>query len=424
MVKSSGLPNLPQEADYVEPEYEDIEKDIVIIGSDPSAVVIANEISSYRSIDSLLIYDHNPVYKDLDVKIDSGVERLDDTSYIGFFEDGHLFVNRRKRKVYRARINKLIFATGTRETYPIFENNDLPGIISSDLFLRLLEAGCDIRNKRIVVLGHGWWGRYVASKAVERKGDVTILTSEESVEKTSGYRVIAGVKEVRGEGYPVIKGLKYFTKDTKGFVEADLVVSALHRQPVIEPLLQLKAEPAYTENLEAVTIYTNINGETSAKNIYMIGEATGTSREDLIREAELLARFFTGRNSLSEKERDSLKNIYDRKRIVDFYSKIVTERPRFYLGGDDIDGLKFICLCEDVTLNDVIKTYDMGYETLEKIKRYTALGTGSCQGRWCKYTALMLLSYFRKVPLGSLGLIRQRPPLEPVEIGLLGGEIS
>ncbi len=418
----SGLPDLPRETEiFSEPEYEELSKDVVVIGSDPSAVIVANELSSRRSLDILLIYRESDMYSDIRVKIDSSVERLDDTDYLGFFEDGYLFINRSRRKIYRMNIRKIIFATGTRETYPVFKNNDLPGIISSDLFLRLVNAGCDLDGKKIVVLGSGWWGRYIASKALEKRARITMLTPEDSVDSDVGYELISGVEEVVGVGYPVIRGLRFRSRGSRGFVEAGLVVSALHRQPIIEPILQLKAEPAYSEYLDAVTIFTDMFGETSVKNIYAVGEVTGSSREDLVREAELFTKSFLRRDSLSVDEKEELKSIYSKKRIVNFGSKMITKKPRFYLGGEDVSGLKFVCLCEDIILSDILRSYDQGYETLEKLKRYTALGTGSCQGRWCKYTSLILLSYFRKKPLGSIGLIRQRPPLEPVEVGLLGG---
>ena len=419
LVERSGLPDLPLEESLDEEVVlEEIEKDIVIIGSEPGAIILANELSSHRGLDVLLVYRGSVAYKDYDVRIDSSVERLENGAYLGFFEDGYLFVDRSRRRLYKAKkINKIIFSEGTRETYPIFENNDLPGIISSDLFLRLLEE-CSLKNKKIIVLSYGWWGRYVASQALRAGAETTVLTPEESLEKTD-YEVVSGVVEVVGVGYPVIRGLKYVSKRSRGFVRADLVVSALHRQPNIESMLQLGAEPAYTEYLEAITINVREDGSVDKLNVIGFGEMTGTPRNYLVQEAELISRLVRG-SSLSENEKDLLRKIYYEKKIVDLRNKIISKKPSFYLAKENnIDGLKFTCLCEDVLLRDVVDAYERGYETLEKIKRYTALGTGVCQGRLCKYASAMLLSYLERVPLGSIGLIRQRPPLEPVEIRLL-----
>jgi bacterioferritin-associated ferredoxin len=42
-----------------------------------------------------------------------------------------------------------------------------------------------------------------------------------------------------------------------------------------------------------------------------------------------------------------------------------------------------VCRCEDVTLDDVQHTLDLGYRSVEEVKRYTGLGTGPCQGKEC-----------------------------------------
>jgi NAD(P)H-nitrite reductase large subunit len=35
----------------------------------------------------------------------------------------------------------------------------------------------------------------------------------------------------------------------------------------------------------------------------------------------------------------------------------------------------FICFCEDVTLEDVIKAIEKGYDDIETLKRFTGVGT-------------------------------------------------
>jgi sarcosine oxidase subunit beta len=49
-----------------------------------------------------------------------------------------------------------------------------------------------------------------------------------------------------------------------------------------------------------------------------------------------------------------------------------------------------VCRCEDVTLADVEHTLELGYHTVEEVKRYTGLGTGPCQGKECMVHAARL----------------------------------
>ena len=78
-----------------------------------------------------------------------------------------------------------------------------------------------------------------------------------------------------------------------------------------------------------------------------------------------------------------------------------------------------LCPCEDITLEEVEDAVRDGYATVEDVKRYTGLATGSCQGRLCLGACLDVLSRMTAKDPRALGLIRFRPPLEPVPLGVL-----
>jgi bacterioferritin-associated ferredoxin len=78
-----------------------------------------------------------------------------------------------------------------------------------------------------------------------------------------------------------------------------------------------------------------------------------------------------------------------------------------------------LCPCEDITQREVEDAIDDGYDTMEDIKRYTGLATGSCQGRLCLGPCVELLALRTGRPEAQLGTIRYRPPAEPVALGLL-----
>lgn len=78
-----------------------------------------------------------------------------------------------------------------------------------------------------------------------------------------------------------------------------------------------------------------------------------------------------------------------------------------------------LCPCEDITLREVEDAIRHGYATIEDVKRYTGLATGSCQGRLCLMPCVELLSKMTGKAPEEVGLIRFRPPAEPVPLGLL-----
>jgi len=79
-----------------------------------------------------------------------------------------------------------------------------------------------------------------------------------------------------------------------------------------------------------------------------------------------------------------------------------------------------LCPCEDLTLEEVEDAIRDGYTTMEDVKRFTGLATGSCQGRLCLVPCLVVLQRLTGKGVEDLGLITFRPPLDPVPLALLG----
>lgn len=78
-----------------------------------------------------------------------------------------------------------------------------------------------------------------------------------------------------------------------------------------------------------------------------------------------------------------------------------------------------LCPCEDITVREVEDAIAYGYDTVEDIKRFTGLATGSCQGKLCLGPLVGILSERTGKPPQELGLMRLRAPVEPVPLGLL-----
>lgn len=78
-----------------------------------------------------------------------------------------------------------------------------------------------------------------------------------------------------------------------------------------------------------------------------------------------------------------------------------------------------LCPCEDITVREVEDAIDDGYDSVEDIKRYTGLATGSCQGKLCLGPCIKILSDRTGKAPEELGLIRFRAPVEPIPLGVL-----
>ena len=80
-----------------------------------------------------------------------------------------------------------------------------------------------------------------------------------------------------------------------------------------------------------------------------------------------------------------------------------------------------VCLCQDVTAEDLERLARQGFDSSETLKRITGALTGPCQGKYCAPAVLRTLRELA-VPAEDQGRTRRpavRPPLAPVLLGYL-----
>lgn len=81
-----------------------------------------------------------------------------------------------------------------------------------------------------------------------------------------------------------------------------------------------------------------------------------------------------------------------------------------------------ICRCEDVTYGQIVEAIERGLTTTEEIKRVLRCGMGPCQGRTCSRLIARIIADKTNRTLRDIGYPVVRPPVRPVEIGILAGD--
>ena len=84
-------------------------------------------------------------------------------------------------------------------------------------------------------------------------------------------------------------------------------------------------------------------------------------------------------------------------------------------------GKAFVDHQNDVTVNDVRLAVREGYRSVEHVKRYTALGMGTDQGRTSNVNGLAILAAARGDAVPAVGTTTFRPPFSPVTVGAFSG---
>jgi bacterioferritin-associated ferredoxin len=83
-----------------------------------------------------------------------------------------------------------------------------------------------------------------------------------------------------------------------------------------------------------------------------------------------------------------------------------------------------VCRCEEVTMEEIRKWIDRGYDSFDELKRVLRVGMGPCQGRGCRDIILKEIARAKNVPVESVPPGTFRPPAKPIKLGILaeGGD--
>jgi bacterioferritin-associated ferredoxin len=79
----------------------------------------------------------------------------------------------------------------------------------------------------------------------------------------------------------------------------------------------------------------------------------------------------------------------------------------------------FLCLCHDVTVDDVERAVRAGYDDPETLKRFTAAFMGPCQGKSCGRLVMREIARCTGASLEAIRAPSARPPAFGVRLGAL-----
>jgi bacterioferritin-associated ferredoxin len=81
-----------------------------------------------------------------------------------------------------------------------------------------------------------------------------------------------------------------------------------------------------------------------------------------------------------------------------------------------------LCLCRDVTDEDVRRAVAEGYDDIETLKRFTGACTGPCQGKTCLDSIRRLVADLTGRGIVEVPAPPRRPPVTPVRLGTLAAK--
>lgn len=368
------------------------------------------EAKSLNRTTVVAIYDHNLV---------ALVERIND----------HLPYDERTTDMPRQRLRfvrakEIIIATGAIERPLVFSGNDKPGIMLAGSVRAYVNRWGVLPGRRAVLLTNNDSGYAAALDFQAAGGEVAAIAdlrpqvsgplpeaarrsgikiiTEHGVTSTKGYRHIKAVclSRLTSDGAridPLSETLKF---------SCDLLMVAGGWTPNIALLAQARGRLRYDSASAGFT------PGTLPKGIHVVGAASGAHRHYAClaqgNEAGLAAAEAAGFPGQAA----SFPNIIE-----------PAEEPLRALWRIPSRGSQkaFVDLQTDVTTADIRLAVQEGYVSVEHVKRYTAQGLGTDQGKTGNLNAFSLIAEAQGVPMSSVGTTTFRPPYVPVTFGAMAG---
>ena len=398
------------------------------------------------------------------------VELLPRSTVSGFYDHNFLTILERRtdhlglvskagtrQRLHRLRAQQVVLATGAIERPLVFANNDLPGVMLSSSVSAYLNRYAVAPGDRLVLFTTNddayrtaldW---HHAGREVVAIVDVREDPAGDLVQRA----IDAGIEVVRGHGVIEASGRHRVTGTVIGQINADSVIGPTRRLPCDliassggwSPTLHLAShrgvKPRWSE-AAAAFLPGDLATRTSdrqvkdtlaaskldasdnvarrsrgiAENIFCAGAvaATGTLR-DCLEEGALAgataasrAGFGSGRATLAAPDIEEPSKGPQRPVYLVPHRKRPSRAPK-----------QFVDLQLDVTAADIELAAREGYESVEHVKRYTALGFGTDQGKLGNVNGVAILAGALGKDIAATGTTMFRPSYTPVTFGALAG---
>jgi sarcosine oxidase, subunit alpha len=307
----------------------------------------------------------------------------------------------------RIHARSLVLTTGAYDATMLFGGNDRPGVLSAEAALVLGTSPRKPPFRRAVVVGGG----ARAAEVLEGCGDsidAVVAPGEirpEVVRAASDRGVLlyprslllgaVGRRRVRAVRLRGRAGGVAIT------VPCDAVILAHRRIPETQLFLEAGAALEWRPSAAAYFPTIGANGATTVPGLFAGGSVAGVAASELTTDAAAIAAAVSegaGPASATEARAPASAPI----ELVGYYRELLHEPEHGRWVG---------CRCEDVLLSEVEDAARSGSRGIEAVQRYSRLGTGFCQGRYCLPDALLLLSILEDRPPSAVGSTPRAGPV-------------
>lgn len=336
--------------------------------------------------------------------------------------DGH---RPARSRMHRVRAGQVILATGAHERPLVYAGNDVPGnLLAGAVSTYIRRYGVVPGNKLVLSTSNDYAYRaaldwHEAGREVVAIVDARQAPDGEWVEqaRARGIRIITGSAVLEAKGSNRVSGVRVATIDAVAFkvtgqaetLACDTVASSGGYSPVIHLASHTGARPTWSDTILGFvpSLVKGVHAAGSARGIHALAEGL----------ADGVAKAAQALEALGHSAKAIELPLVDARRegpACALY-QVPHEKPTLRAPK------QFVDLQNDVTAGGIEIATREGFESIEHVKRYTAMGFGTDQGKLGNINGMAIAARCLGKTIPEVGTTVFRPNYTPVTFGAIAG---
>ncbi len=454
---SAGFGHSPSVADPDSYEHRNIHCDVLIAGAGPAGLMAALAAASSGArvviADEQNEFGGNLLCTSIDIDGASSSEWLAATiaqlrdmtnvtllprsTVFGYYDHNFLAIAERcadhlpdidparvRQRMWRVRAQQVVLAQGAFERPLVFCNNDRPGVMLASAALTYLHRYSVAVGQRAVVFTNNDSAYKTAIELSRRGVSVAAIVDSRTAPAASELAAAAGIPVLAGHvvvdviGRKRISGVRVgkWSGDSTATVEGGINVSCdlLAVSGGWSPAVHLHSQ-AGGKNVWSDKLHCFVPGLSTQAN-----QSAGSGNGDWSLSECLAGGLAAGAEAAS---RCGMQPASLKAPQVDDESTFAIEPLWRVPAEKDADrcSKQFIDFQNDTSVSDIRLAAREGYKSVEHVKRYTALGFGTDQGKLGNINGMAVLAEYLGKTIPEVGTTTFRPVYTPVSFGAFAG---